>query len=84
MPNHFRPLQLTIALPPSDFRVYAAAARILARIMGTRAPDTVTLIQMQLCGRDPTGVADDHLDSIGWPLAKGRVVSLRRSRSKPR
>jgi hypothetical protein len=52
--------------------------------MGTRAPDTVTLIQMQLCGRDPTGVADDHLDSIGWPLAKGRVVSLRRSRSKPR
>ena len=79
-----RPIRLTVTLPPADYRVYAAAARILTRIMGAQAPATAALIQAQLHGRDSTGVADDHLDSIGWPLAKGRVVSLRRYQPKPK
>ncbi len=73
-----RPIQLIIALPPSDYRVYVAAARLLARIMGAQAPSVAVLIETQLSHHDPTGVADDYLDLIGWPLAKGRVVSLRR------
>lgn len=41
-----------------------------------------TLIQAQLVGRDATGVADHYLDSIEWPLEKGRVISLRQPQSK--
>jgi len=84
VPRRARPIQFTVELPPADYRVYAKAARILSRIMGAQAPTVIALIQAQLGGRDPTGVADDYLDSIGWPLAKGRVVSSRRSRLKRR
>src|SRR5580700_9488834 len=83
MIRRHRRIQITVMLAPAGFRAYTQAVRILARIMGAEAPDVAALIQAQLSGRDPTGVADDYLDSIGWPLAKGRVISLRRSRPKP-
>jgi hypothetical protein len=80
-----RPLtRLSLALPPIDLRVYSRAAQMLARIMGPQAPDVGALIQLQLTGRDPTGVADDYLDSIRWPSAKGRVVTSGLPRRKQR
>ncbi len=81
-PHHL--VRLRIALSPADCRVFAAAARILTRIMGAQAPSVTALIQMQLSGRDPVGIADHYLDSVGWPLEKGRAVSLRPSLLNPR
>ena len=78
-----RPVQLSLALPAADYRAYVAATRILNRIMGRKAPDALALIQHNLSKRDSTGVADDYLDSIGWPLTAGRAVSVRRSPRKP-
>jgi hypothetical protein len=50
--------------------------------MGRKAPDALNLVKFSLQGRDATGVADDYLDSVRWPHAAGRMVSLRRP-SKP-
>jgi hypothetical protein len=46
--------------------------------MGTKAPDTIGLIQRNLSGRDARGLADEYLDTVGWPMAGNRTVSLRR------
>jgi hypothetical protein len=81
-------VQLNIPLPAADYRVYVSAVRKLRRIMGRKAPDAMTLVQSNLRGRDVTGIVDDYLDSVGWPHAAGRTVSLRRpaksTRSIPR
>jgi hypothetical protein len=50
--------------------------------MGRKAPDALALIRHNLLRRDPTGLADDYLDSIGWPLAAGRAISVRRPTRK--
>lgn len=47
--------------------------------MGRKAPDALNLVIFCLQGRDATGVADDYLDSVRWPIAAGRMVSLRRA-----
>lgn len=75
-------IRITIALSASEYRAYVRAAQILDRVMGSRAPAVRTLIQAQLVGRDASGVADHYLDSIEWPLEKGRVISLRQPRLK--
>jgi hypothetical protein len=76
------PVRITVLLSASEYRAYVRAAQILARMMGSRDPAVGTLIQAQLVGRDAPGVADHYLDSIEWPLQKGRVVTLRGSRRK--
>lgn len=73
-------IRFSVTLPASEYRTYVRAAQILTRVMGRRAPTVDTLIQAQLVGRDATGVADHYLDSIDWPLEKGRVISLRQPR----
>jgi hypothetical protein len=75
-------IRVTVALSAPDYRAYVRAAQILARVMGSRAPAVGKLIQVQLVGRDADGVADHYLDSIEWPLEKGRVISLRQPRLK--
>lgn len=72
-------VRITLNLPARDYRVYAAAATLLTRIMGRKAPNALTLIQHNLQGHDATGVVDGYLDSVDWPLAAGRVVSLRQA-----
>ena len=76
------PVRITVLLPTSDYRAYVRAAQLLARVMRAKAPAAAALIQAQLVRRDATGVADHYLDSIEWPLQKGRVVTLRRFRRK--
>jgi len=71
-------IQLNLPLPAADYRIYVSAARKLRRVMGQKAPDTLALVRFSLQGRDVTGIADDYLDSIRWPQAAGRMVSLRR------
>lgn len=78
-----RSIRLHIPLPAKDYSIYVSAARLLVRIMGRKAPTVAVLVLHDLCGRDATGIADDYLDSIGWPRAIVRVVSLRRSRFSP-
>ena len=77
---HPRPtrLQINLLLPAADYRIYVSAARKLRRIMGKQAPDVLTLVSFSLQGRDATGIADDYLDSVRWPHAAGRMVSVRR------
>ena len=74
-----RPVQIQVNIPlrAADYRIYVSAASRLRRIMGRKAPDVLNLIGFSLQGRDATGVADDYLDSIRWPCAAGRMVSLR-------
>ena len=69
---------IKLMLPITDYRVYVSAARLLIPVMGPKAPDALTLIRHTLGGRDATGIADDYLDSVRWPHAAGRMVSLRR------
>lgn len=79
-PMHPRPtrLQINLLLPAADYRIYVSAARKLRRIMGKQAPHVLTLVSFSLHGRDATGIADDYLDSVRWPHAAGRMVSVRR------
>lgn len=51
------------------------------RVMGDKAPDTLQIIQINLIGRDARGLADEYLDTVGWPLKGGRSVTASR-RSK--
>jgi hypothetical protein len=51
--------------------------------MGAKAPDTIGLIQQNLSGRDARGLADEYLDTVGWPMQGNRTVSLRRRREAP-
>ena len=71
-------IQINLPLPAADYRIYVSAARKLRRVMGQKAPDPLALVRFSLQGRDVTGIADDYLDSIRWPQAAGRMVSLRR------
>ena len=75
---HPLPKLIRISLPLSavDYRVYVSAVRKLKRIMGRQAPDILSLIRSNLHDRDAAGVADDYLDSIRWPDACGRMISL--------
>jgi hypothetical protein len=83
MPHCLRLVQLTLALPPADYRAYTAAARLLTRIMGRKAPDAFALIRHTLGGRDVTGIADDYLDAISWPTAAKHAAWLRRPAPPP-
>ncbi len=76
MQTSTRAVILKIPLPIKDHRIYLAARRILVRLMGAKAPDVIGLIQHNLRGRDATGLADDYLDGVGWPMKAGRTVSL--------
>lgn len=75
---------LKIPLPARDYRVFLAACRILVRILGAKAPDAIGLFQHNLRGRDATGLADEYLDAVGWPMKAGRTVSLGRRRKSLR
>ena len=82
---HPRPtqVQLNVPLPAADYRIFVSAARKLRRVMGRKAPDVLNLVKFSLQGRDATGVADDYLDSVRWPHAAGRMISLRRPAKPP-
>lgn len=68
---------IKLMLPVTDYRVYVSAARLLTPVMGPKAPDAMTLIRHTLSGRDATGIADDYLDSVSWPLHDGRTSLAR-------
>ena len=70
------PIIITLPLTPRDYRAYSAAAKLLTRIMGEKAPKVETILKLQLGGRDARGLADDYLDAIRWPTQQGRVVSI--------
>lgn len=75
---------VTLTLPSADYRIFQSAARMLRRIIGVTAPTTHALMEANLIGRDAAGLADDYLDSIGWPMDKGRVVSHRKGSARHR
>ena len=83
MHTHSRFVSMTLPMPAKDHRIYATAARLLARVMGKKAPTVEALLLHDLRGRDAAGVADDYLDSIGWPNPAGRIVALRRQSLSP-
>lgn len=66
------PVLVTVSLSPTEYRPFVLAVSRLRRILGAKAPDTGGLIQTNLRGRDARGLAEDYLDSIGWPHAKRR------------
>ncbi len=77
----------TILIPvlQDDYRVFAAAARLVRKERGADAPDAVALIQFQLKLRTPGGIAKDYLDCIGDHAARRRVkVRIRRATSETR
>ncbi len=78
MHTRSRPVQLKLPIPAADYRVFVGTSRILRRIMGHKAPTALGLIQHTLTGRDARGLADEYLDTVGWPLQGNRTVSLRR------
>jgi hypothetical protein len=67
-------VSITLLLPQGDHDSFTGAIRILRRIMGRKAPDIAQLMLHQLTGRDAEGVADEYLDSIGWPAMGGRSI----------
>ncbi|MDB6094029.1 MAG: hypothetical protein JWM32_1591 [Verrucomicrobia bacterium] len=83
-PKRTGAIRLSIELPKPAHRAYVGAVALLRRLMGRRAPTVEGLIHLNLSGRDAAGLADDYLDSIHWPAAAGRVVSLRAKEKIPR
>jgi hypothetical protein len=69
-------LTFVVQLPPDDHRVYTEARRILRCLMGRRTPRIETLLLHDLSGRDATGVVDNYLDAIRWPLERGRAITV--------
>ena len=57
-----------LALPPVDFRAYARAARLLARIMGAASPTVATLMSHELCRRKSDSIAAEYLYFVGRPV----------------
>ncbi len=80
MHSDSRLIILTVPLPAKDHRVFLAAQRILVRILGSKAPDTIGIVQQNLRGRDATGLADEYLDAVGWPMKGSRSISQHRRR----
>ena len=81
-----RPGHLTIFVAASDYRVYVAAARMLARTLGSKAPDAPALIQHELKNRKSKAVAEEYLFFIGWydpkpagPDPKAKLASSTRT-----
>lgn len=66
---------LTIVLPLTDYRVYAAAARKLRCSLGRKAPDVLILIQHELSNRDVNLVVDDYLHACARRRAPARPGS---------
>ncbi|MDO8545444.1 MAG: hypothetical protein Q7S40_33805 [Opitutaceae bacterium] len=69
-------MKSTVILIPvdcSDFKVFAAAARLVRKECGVNAPDTVMLIQFQLAHRTAGDIAKDFLDCMGDFAARRRV-----------
>lgn len=56
----------SLPIPPAVYETYRRAAALLAKIMGSDAPDAAALIQHELKHRDPRLIADDFLLSIRW------------------
>lgn len=79
MHTRSRPVQLKLPLPAADYRVFVLATRILRRVMGRKAPTTLTLIQRNLTERSANGVADDYLEWVGWPHGRLPATSVPRS-----
>jgi hypothetical protein len=82
-------LRITVPFPAKDHGTFVSATRMLRRLMGKKAPTTLTLIQRNLTGRDPEGIADDYLDFIGWsgdaasrPASSARKPSAARPRRR--
>jgi hypothetical protein len=71
---------LIISLPEQDYAAYLAAGRHLVRVMGNKAPDLLGLVVHTLRCRDGHGLAEDYLDSVGWPVEKELFVSSQRLR----
>jgi hypothetical protein len=61
-------IHLLLSLPTRDFNVYARAAMHLREIMGKKAPNVIVLMVHTLRCRDARGLADDYLESVGWPI----------------
>lgn len=59
---------LIVPLPEQDYAAYTDAGRHLVRVMGKKAPDLMELVVHSLRCRDGRGLAEDYLESVGWPL----------------
>lgn len=55
---------MLVPIAPAEFAVYRSAARILKQRVGTKAPDTVSLIQFELTGRNPQDIVGCFLDHL--------------------
>jgi len=61
---------LIVPLPEPDYAAYTEAGRHLVRAIGSEAPDLLALVVHTLRCRDGRGLAEDYLESVGWPLEK--------------
>lgn len=70
---------LIVTIPESDHTTYCEAARILARILGLKAPDVVALILHELNRRKPRAIAEEYLYFIGWYERQAQPRSMRQN-----
>ncbi len=66
---------LIVPLPEQDYAAFTAAGRHLVRVMGSEAPDLLALVVHTLRCRDARGLAEDYLESVGWPLENSSADS---------
>jgi hypothetical protein len=67
LPRNRGSVEISISIPAAEFQVYVTAAGILARIMGTKAPNAAVLVASQFGSRGAEDIADAHLDLVDWP-----------------
>lgn len=75
---------LSVSVPAVAAQVYVEASLFLSPVLGADAPDAITLILHELCGRKPRSIAEDYLYCIGW-YEDGRAKARQESQcQKPR
>ena len=68
-------VHISIALPRCDYAAFRAAVRRLSREMGNQTPTVSQLVTHTLLRRDSKGLAEDYLESVGWPLGPGNQTA---------
>ena len=63
-------MHVLIAVSTDDLTHYADATRLLRRALGDDAPDLPTLMAMELRHRKPRSIAEEYLESHGYPTLR--------------
>ncbi|MSU60262.1 MAG: hypothetical protein EXS35_19180 [Pedosphaera sp.] len=75
---------ILLPVPLQPFMIYAAAHRLLQRILGPKTPSVADLVTFEMSRRDAISIAEEYLEHHGYPTLRAcrRKLAARRSTAK--